>query len=90
MKKIVPLGTTNAADDDKGDVVLPRAVVDEMVDCAREAVINIRRSRELRTQCEKHGYTLSGVEENYQCELAASTSMLRLSQLVIDFLWATR
>lgn len=89
MKKIVPLGTTNAADDDKGDVVLPRAVVDEMVDCAREAVINIRRSRELRTQFEKHGYTLSGVEENYCCEIDRDKAFLRLTQLVIDFLWAT-
>lgn len=89
MKKIVPLGTTNDADDDKG-VRLPRAVVDEMIDCAREAVINIRRSRELRTQFEKHGYNLQLVEENYHCELAASMSMLRLTQLVIDFLWATK
>lgn len=90
MKKIVPLGTTNDADDDKGNVVIPRAVVNEMVACARQAAINIRRSRELRTHFEKHGYNLQLVEENYHCELAANMAMLRLTELVIDFLWATK
>jgi hypothetical protein len=91
MKKIVPLEPPNAAADDKGDVVLlPRAVADEMFACAREAVINIRRSRELRTQFEKHGYTLSGVEENYHCEVCRDKAFLKLAQLVIDFLWATK
>ena len=86
MKKIVPLDVTNDAGN-VGDVTIPRVVVEEMISASREAVRNIARSRQLRTQLEQHGYNLSFVEENYDCELKANMAMLRLTELVINHLW---
>lgn len=90
MKKIVSLNTTgnNDAGNAVGDVVIPRVVVEEMISASREAVKNIARSRQLRTQLERHGYCLQFVEENYDCELKANMAMLRLTELVINHLWA--